>query len=59
VKGSGESGGRIGDGVSKLAKIEFQTQEEAASRKYFPHRCCWRWRGDVRVILIKLADRLA
>lgn len=44
------------DGVSKLDRIEFQTQEEAQAENF--RKMLLAMARDVRVMLIKLADRL-
>ena len=52
----GDSVAELVDGVSKLAKIEFQTQAEAQAENF--RKMLLAMARDVRVILIKLADRL-
>ncbi len=44
------------DGVSKITRIEFQTQEEAQAENF--RKMLLAMASDIRVILIKLADRL-
>ena len=52
----GQSVAELVDGVSKLDKIEFQTQAEAQAGNF--RKMFLAMARDVRVILIKLADRL-
>lgn len=52
----GDAVAELVDGVSKLAKIEFQTQEEAQAENF--RKMLMAMARDIRVILIKLADRL-
>src|SRR5262245_61513440 len=55
----GQFGDEIGDlvaGLTKLAKIEFQSREEAAAENF--RKMLIAMSKDIRVILIKLADRL-
>jgi len=44
------------DGVSKITRIEFKTQEEAQAENF--RKMLLAMASDIRVILIKLADRL-
>ena len=44
------------DGVTKLERVHFDSKE--ASRPPPCARCWWRWPEDLRVLVIKLADRL-
>ena len=44
------------DGVSKITRIEFQSQEEAQAENF--RKMLLAMASDIRVILIKLADRL-
>jgi GTP pyrophosphokinase len=52
----GKSVAAMVDGVSKLDQIEFQTREEAQAENF--RKMLLAMAQDVRVILIKLADRL-
>src|SRR3954467_2748375 len=52
----GKSVAELVDGVSKLDKIEFETQEKAQAENF--RKMLLAMARDVRVILIKLADRL-
>jgi GTP pyrophosphokinase len=45
------------DGVTKLSKIQFQTQEETQAENY--RKMILAMSRDIRVIMIKLADRLS
>ena len=52
----GKSVGDLVDGVSKLTKIEFESQQHAQAENF--RKMLLAMARDVRVILIKLADRL-
>jgi GTP diphosphokinase / guanosine-3',5'-bis(diphosphate) 3'-diphosphatase len=52
----GKSVAELVDGVSKLDRIEFQTQQDAQAENF--RKMLLAMARDVRVILIKLADRL-
>jgi GTP pyrophosphokinase len=52
----GKAVAELVDGVSKLDRIEFQTQEDAQAENF--RKMLLAMARDVRVILIKLADRL-
>src|ERR1044072_1996758 len=52
----GGPGAELVDGVSKLDRIEFETQEKAQAENF--RKMLLAMARDVRVILIKLADRL-
>ena len=56
LKTFGKAVAELVDGVSKLDKIEFETQEQAQAENY--RKMLLAMSRDVRVILIKLADRL-
>lgn len=51
-----ETVGELVDGVSKLDKINFESKEEAAAASF--RKMMLAMASDIRVILIKLADRL-
>ncbi|MFN7086437.1 MAG: RelA/SpoT family protein [Burkholderiales bacterium] len=55
-KAFGKPVAELVDGVSKLDKIEFETQEKAQAENF--RKMLLAMARDVRVILIKLADRL-
>ena len=52
----GEDIAALVDGVSKITRIEFQSQEEAQAENF--RKMLLAMASDIRVILIKLADRL-
>jgi RelA/SpoT family (p)ppGpp synthetase len=52
----GEDVAELVDGVSKITRIEFQSQEEAQAENF--RKMLLAMASDMRVILIKLADRL-
>jgi GTP diphosphokinase / guanosine-3',5'-bis(diphosphate) 3'-diphosphatase len=52
----GEDVAALVDGVSKITRIEFQSQEEAQAENF--RKMLLAMASDIRVILIKLADRL-
>jgi GTP diphosphokinase / guanosine-3',5'-bis(diphosphate) 3'-diphosphatase len=52
----GEDVAALVDGVSKITRIEFKTQEEAQAENF--RKMLLAMASDIRVILIKLADRL-
>ena len=56
LKNFGKSVAELVDGVSKLDRIEFETQEKAQAENF--RKMLLAMARDVRVILIKLADRL-
>lgn len=56
AKQFGETVGELVDGVSKLDKINFESKEEAAAASF--RKMMLAMVSDIRVILIKLADRL-
>ncbi|OGI48420.1 MAG: bifunctional GTP diphosphokinase/guanosine-3',5'-bis(diphosphate) 3'-diphosphatase [Candidatus Muproteobacteria bacterium RIFCSPHIGHO2_02_FULL_60_13] len=52
----GDDVAELVDGVSKITRIEFQSQEEAQAENF--RKMLLAMASDIRVILIKLADRL-
>lgn len=52
----GQDVAELVDGVSKITRIEFQSQEEAQAENF--RKMLLAMASDIRVILIKLADRL-
>ncbi len=56
AKEFGKDVAELVDGVSKITRIEFQTQEEAQAENF--RKMLLAMASDIRVILIKLADRL-
>src|SRR3546814_3526679 len=52
----GENVARLVDGVTKLSKIEAQTENERAAENL--RKFLLAMSGDIRVLLVKLADRL-
>ncbi|HEX7043560.1 MAG TPA: bifunctional (p)ppGpp synthetase/guanosine-3',5'-bis(diphosphate) 3'-pyrophosphohydrolase [Burkholderiales bacterium] len=56
VERFGKDVAELVDGVSKITRIEFQSQEEAQAENF--RKMLLAMASDIRVILIKLADRL-
>ncbi|NDU85396.1 MAG: bifunctional (p)ppGpp synthetase/guanosine-3',5'-bis(diphosphate) 3'-pyrophosphohydrolase [Ferrovum sp.] len=56
VSAFGKSVGELVEGVSKLDRLEFQTEQQAQAENF--RKMLLAMARDVRVILIKLADRL-